>query len=281
MTGPVFLFGTGRSGTTYFQRLITMHTTTWMWGEHGGVLGPVISAVRNYEKSPVLRKVIAKTEVATDEWLVEQVVTRGFSLSWLNRFSSGTLREEIAQLLIRMFGSSVPAGWDNWGFKEILYGLHNDVPDVLLDIFPDAVVLFSFREPKETLLSMLRSWNGDLCQNDNRDVEEFRRAVQERINRIVTIMRYFIALRLERGRKITFVSPNEYGIEPREFLNAIGLAQRSNATPDQALVTNRGPATITERALEIVEGAWREASKDLEALYAQALSLSESDFGAN
>ena len=141
--------------------MITMHSSTWVWGEHQGILAPLIGSVRRFEKSEVLvrNKAIRKGEIATDEWLINQVATRGPSLSWLNRLHRGTLRSEVAELLVRMFGRTVPAGWANWGFKEILYGLSNDVPDILLDIFPDAVPLFCFREPKATLLSMLCAWD--------------------------------------------------------------------------------------------------------------------------
>ena len=91
----MFVFGTGQSGTTHFQRMITMHSSTWVWGEHQGILAPLSGSVRRFEKSEVLvrNKAIRKGKVATDGKMADKpVATRGPSLSWLNRLSSGTLR---------------------------------------------------------------------------------------------------------------------------------------------------------------------------------------------
>jgi len=41
---PIFLLGTGRSGTTLLQRIINSAEDVIIWGEHGGFLSQVSEA---------------------------------------------------------------------------------------------------------------------------------------------------------------------------------------------------------------------------------------------
>ena len=102
-----------------------------------------------------------------------------------------------------------------------------------------------------------------LYQNDQHDIEELRRVVRERLNRIKTIMGYFLSLRQERGRKIFFLSPEQFDLTADEFLDVVGLVRRTDSTPEQHVVTNRGPTAITDRARGTVEDMWREVSAEL------------------
>ena len=49
---PVFLVGTGRSGTTLVQRLLNSYSDTLIWGEHAGFLQQYSEAYNLLSKSP-------------------------------------------------------------------------------------------------------------------------------------------------------------------------------------------------------------------------------------
>ncbi len=137
--GPVFLFGTGRCGSTHLQRLISLNTTIWVWGEHDGFLNPLMRGLKAYEGSAALKRAVFDAALPdSDSVLVERVRSEAMILSWLNRIDRDTLRDELRRLIERMFSRGVPRGWTGWGFKEILYGGPEDTPALLLDMFPGA-----------------------------------------------------------------------------------------------------------------------------------------------
>jgi hypothetical protein len=277
MTCRVMVFGTGRCGSTYVQRLITTHSSTWIWGEHGGVLGSLIASVRTYEGNTQLRDVaFDRFDGMTDRFLVDQINEGAPTLSWLNRFSQDTLRREVAALLDRMFGGNLPAGWDDWGFKEILYGLNNDVPDILLDIFPGAHACFCFREPRETVESMLRAWSPELQSADVKPAK-IRNQVRERSSRIRILLNYFLDLRLQRGRPIIFLSEQMFKVGPEAILQLFGLEARLVPTVQSLHETNKGPKRLSDVVIKAVDDEWQEVGHELTTLYHRALELSQAD----
>src|SRR4051794_29192490 len=51
---PAFIFGTGRCGSTHLQRLISLRTDTWIWGEHDGFLNGFLRSFEQFTTSPPL-----------------------------------------------------------------------------------------------------------------------------------------------------------------------------------------------------------------------------------
>src|SRR5271169_3298385 len=155
---PVLIFGTGRCGSTHIQRLITLSTPCWIWGEHEGFLEPLLRSVSRYGESICLERTAFRSGSRNDDVLISNMALGSEGISWVNRFDRGWFRTEVSSLIDRMFRSDLTKGWTHWGFKEIRYGLHNNAPVVLLDLFPTATAVFTFREPKSTIESMIRAW---------------------------------------------------------------------------------------------------------------------------
>ena len=148
---PVFVFGTGRCGSTHLQRLISLSTCCWVWGEHDGFLGPLLESVDRCGTSLGLERNVFRTGLRSDDQLASDMYLGSERLSWLNRFDSEEFEGEVTSLFDRLFGSRLPNGWTEWGFKEILYGIDNNAPAILLKLFPSATTVFTFRDPKSTM----------------------------------------------------------------------------------------------------------------------------------
>jgi hypothetical protein len=275
---PIFIFGTGRCGSTHLQRLLTMSTRCWIWGEHGGFLEPLLEAIRTYETSEGLEKFVFGRAPRNDERLVSDMMAGVDMLSWVNEFDKDALRAEIISLIDRMFRSRVPKSWDQWGFKEIRYGLDNNTPSMLLNLFPDATSVFTFRDPKGTIESMIRTWAPGLL-DASLSVEELWKTYQICCNRWLTIIDYFLKHREQVDSRIIFVSSDKLNRPTQEILTTLGLSP-TRPSPDHLVTTNRGPAKISERARSIFDELFaRKASVCLD-IFARACALSDADFGA-
>src|SRR4051794_22048227 len=159
---PIFVFGTGRCGSTHLQRMITLATRCWVWGEHEGFLEPLLTSVRRYETSPRLKRFVFDRALRDEGQLIADMAAGSQMLSWLNLLDRKEFRTEVTSLIDRMFRSHVPEGWVDWGFKEIRYGLDNNSPEILSDLFPDSVRILTFRDPRTTVESMIRTWSPQL-----------------------------------------------------------------------------------------------------------------------
>jgi hypothetical protein len=273
--GPVFLFGTGRCGSTHLQRLISLNTEVWVWGEHDGFLNPLLRSLKFYETSPNMKRfVFDAPSPADDAALVAQVRGETAMLSWVNRIDVGTLRAELRGAIERMFASRLPRGWTGWGFKEVRYGGPDDVPAILLDMFPTASAAFSFREPAETISSMVRTWNPDMARNPARH-GEIRALFDFHAKRWLEAMVYFIALKRDRRLPVVFLDVASLSAPPARLLAALRLSPRPDRPVTPVPHTNRGPANIpdsAQRPLAECFAPWREQMTDL---YRAALDLCE------
>jgi hypothetical protein len=189
---PVFIFGTGRCGSTHIQRLITLSTCCWIWGEHGGFLEPLLASVSSYENSEGLEKfVFGRGAPRNEDQLIADITAGSDMLSWINELDKCGFRIEVKSLIDRMFRSRVPKGWKEWGFTEIRYGLDNDAPSMLLNIFEDATAVFTFRHRKITIESMIRTWSPDLLKDTptGQDLSRIYRICATRYSKII---KYFL-----------------------------------------------------------------------------------------
>jgi hypothetical protein len=206
MNAPIFVLGTGRCGSTHIQQLISIQTDCWIWGEHDGFLRSFLAAVKIFETSSALEEHVFHYN-PTEEELVNEMSGGTTAVSWLNTFNKGAAREALKTLILETFSVTVPAGWSKWGFKEILYGLDNDVPEQLLQLFPLGKIIYSFRDPVSTIQSMIRAWIPDNAYSATDDVR-LASDVQLFGDRWLKLMKYFIDLRSRQGSQVLFAPAN-------------------------------------------------------------------------
>lgn len=276
---PIFVFGTGRCGSTHLQRLITLSTRCWIWGEHEGFLEPLLAAVHKYETGERLKKFVFSRATRDEQQLITEVMAGADTLSWLNLFRENQFRAEVVSLIDRMFRSRIPEGWTDWGFKEIRYGLDNNSPEILLGLFPNATGIFTFREPRVTIESMLRTWSPRLMA-DAPNIEKMAKLYRSYLQRWTKVMQYFLDIDGRLPNRIIFVSTDKLNNSSEELLSALGLVSARSAPAGLAL-TNRGPSRLPEWASSKFEELFAEDASVCLDLFELACARSNASFNAH
>jgi hypothetical protein len=127
-------------------------------------LEPLLASVNRYETGQRLKRFVFGRASREEGQLIAEMASGSEMLSWLNLLDKDQLRAEVVLLIDRMFRSRIPEGWTDWGFKEIRYGLDNITPEILLSFFPDATGVFTFRDPRTTIETMVRTWSPKLMR---------------------------------------------------------------------------------------------------------------------
>lgn len=154
---PIFLLGTGRCGSTYWQRMLCSADDVWIWGEHEGILlsfAIMLSALGAKSQlskwSLDLNKIILTPDIEAGD------ATR---FAWNNGFDRNILLGHVVNFVTNLFKENLPAGKSRWGFKEIRYGHGSNVAEFLLELFPYGKVIITSRDARETIISSLVSWH--------------------------------------------------------------------------------------------------------------------------
>jgi hypothetical protein len=273
---PIFVFGTGRCGSTHIQRLITLSTCCWIWGEHEGFLAPLLESVRRYETSQGLDRNVFRGGPRSDDQLISDMSLGSERLSWLNRLDKGGFQPAVAALVDRMFRSRVPAGWTEWGFKEILYGLDNSAPETLLRLFPTATAVFTFRDPKSTIESMIKTWSPELLGGPP-SLEKLSEIYKIRMRRWRKIVSYFLTFRGSDIGRIVFLSSDKLSLPLIQILQVLRLSL-TRAMPEGLYVTNRGLNNWPQWASEKFDELFAADEPECRDLFARACAQSDADF---
>jgi hypothetical protein len=277
---PVFVFGTGRCGSTHIQRLITLSTSCWIWGEHNGFLQPLLDSISLYENSQILDRTAFNVDPPSDDQLIGDMAAGSERLSWLNRFDKDEFRTEIAALVDRMFRPGVPNGWTHWGFKEIRYGLDNDAPATLLSLFPTATAVFTFREPRNTIESMIREWEGLELLDSPQSLHALSEAYRNHVYIWKKIMEYFLTYRSNGKARIFFVSSDKLSQPPEVILQTLELPV-TRAIPRDLGITNLGPNRWPERTRIKFDELFAKDEGVCLDLFKRACIESDADFRAS
>lgn len=278
--GPVFIFGTGRCGSTHIQRVITLATCCWVWGEHEGFLGPLLESVSRYEKSERLDRNIFSIGPRSDAELISDMSSGSERLSWLNRLDKTEFRGEISVLVDRMFRSHVPKGWTQWGFKEIRYGLNNDAPEILLTLFPTATAIFTFRDPATTIQSMIRAWGKPGLLDDEASSSNISETYRNCTRIWKIVVRYFLEHKRNCGDKIHFMSEDKLSLPIAQILHALELPCERAISYDLK-VTNAGPRNWPLWASKQFDDLYSKDEAECRSLYKRACAESDADFGSS
>lgn len=149
MERPVFVLSSGRCGSTLLQRLLNSNPRFAIAGEHGGFLRALsasyFNAVRleafqkNVVQRPNSRKRFAKNIRAADQMV-----------AWENFFGEAEFQEAYRDFVRTLFCFD-PAL--RWGFKEIGYGVRDEVAEMLRALFAEARFIVLLRHPVDVVIS--------------------------------------------------------------------------------------------------------------------------------
>jgi hypothetical protein len=271
---PIFLYGTGRCASTYFQRLITLKTNAWIWGEHDGMLTPILGGYMQAKNSRLIEQLIfANSHASGDKELINNMTSERKMLSWLNNFTAEDLRTATAHYIKLLLASKLPEGWDEWGFKEIRYGNNNVVPELLFDVFPSSRAGFTFRDPEVTIDSMIRNWSDQFDTN-----KENPATMKEKIKNITTlwrnIMDYFLKLKDSERIDLVFLTIDSK-VSVESIFDKLNLTLRPNANEFYVGKTNIDTKVKTDVYNEIFRDSYNNHRSELNDYYMRAMEYAE------
>lgn len=251
--------------------MISLNTAVWVWGEHGGFLDDLLKGMAAYEGSSELSSLVFERQFPEeDTHLVELMRSDGLPV-WLNRLRRGDLRAELRGLIERLFSRGVPQGWTGWGFKEPRYGARNNAPAHLLDLFPEGIAAFIFREPSATFASGMRTWYPEQLQKDR--LGELPQFYQEEIvSWWLDTVKYFVDLKKARSSQIVMVEMQQLNRSPEAVLQSLGLPLRASCLVLPS-ITNRGPAAPSDFAEEAMASCFERWREETLSVYQTALAL--------
>jgi len=157
---PLFLLGTGRSGTTLIQRFINAHSDAIIWGEHIGFLESMADAYFLLKEHPSMHEYAYKNR-ASEEELDLYAFYKNPQLwqAWMNWFKPEDVDCFFRQFLEDMLCPKSVGTFQVWGFKEIRYGENTKVIDFLQALYPKAVFLCVVRESLNVIESQLTTFH--------------------------------------------------------------------------------------------------------------------------
>jgi hypothetical protein len=164
---PLFLLGSGRCGSTFWQTLLCRAPDTWIWGEHRGFLRLVLEARGRFLSAEGMlaegrRALAAGGGIGPDRFVRTDL---DWALAWANMMTPTVFDELVRGFIDASMRQGLPAGRTRWGFKEIRYGRTNDpTPTSLLDLFPGGTVIHTLRHPRASIESAMRAWHAPLLQ---------------------------------------------------------------------------------------------------------------------
>lgn len=157
---PVFLIGTGRSGTTLVQRLLNSYPDTMIWGEHAGYLDSVAKAYTILAKHPSMEEYSFSQNRELKGDLSAAVFKQPERWqAWNNWFAKTDVAEFFRIHLEEVFNAEKIGKHAYWGFKEIRYGIDDQVLEFLRELYPSAKFIFIVRNGLNTIESQLNTFH--------------------------------------------------------------------------------------------------------------------------
>jgi hypothetical protein len=242
-------------------------------------LEPLLASVSRYETGQRLKRFVFGRTSREEGQLIAEMASGSEMLSWLNLLDKDQFRAEVVLLIDRMFRSRIPEGWTDWGFKEIRYGLDNITPEILLSFFPDATGVFTFRDPRTTIESMVRTWSPKLMR-ESPNVEKLTNIYRSYTIRWQKVIKYFLDSDTLFGNRIVFISADKLDRSTEEILGALGLMP-AREIPTGLGVTNRGPRELPDWINSRFDELFAEEASVCLDLFARACARSDADFASH
>jgi len=175
---PLFIIGSGRSGTTLLQRILNSVEGVYIWGEHGGFLKSIANSYYKFETNFFLSNLESlKKGNENNLFFLKRLKNTEVWSAWTNFFKKEDIKR-IFRNFVKSFFLFKKEDINYYGFKEIRYGLaensllksNNDkVMDFLHDIFPEAKFIFIVRNPLDVIASQISVFK----KNDKKELMRF------------------------------------------------------------------------------------------------------------
>jgi hypothetical protein len=165
---PIFLLGTGRCGSTLLQKILNSVDNVAIYGEHGGFLKQIAAAYfLNLEDKMIEKYIMSQNAAGKDPLSVFQTLKNPQLWSaWTNWYNRETVRSNFRDFIESFFNPISLEQKVHWGFKEIRYGLDDQVPEMLADLYADGRFVFIVRHPVDVIASKISARASDGIEAD-------------------------------------------------------------------------------------------------------------------
>lgn len=150
---PIFILGSGRSGTTLLMKILNSKDSVMIYGEHGGFLEQIASAYFSALTDKTIKSHINESKRPEEILLAKYRPFIGYA--WLNWFGSENIKGSFKNFIESLFNPKKFHNTLHWGFKEIRYACNDKVLDMLVDIYPEAKFILLTRNPFDVIASQL------------------------------------------------------------------------------------------------------------------------------
>ena len=150
---PIFLLGSGRSGTTLLMKILNSVDHVILSGEHGGFLKQIADVYFFHFTDEEMKKRF-KNEEAPDALFTKKLEYK-IGYPWLHWYGKDTVKKNYKKFIESFFNPEMFSKKVCWGFKEIRYGINDQVMEMLIDLYPNARFIFINRDPIDVIASQL------------------------------------------------------------------------------------------------------------------------------
>lgn len=210
---PIVILSTGRAGSTLLQKLLNTHKELIIWGEHEGILNPLMRSWMTVSQS----KWLPETE-AKGSWLLEEIRPMNSSkwTAWDGSFSKRDFNTHMKGFLDKLFSEKVPENV-RWGFKEIRY-FKSEFIDFWSGLYPETQYILLMRNPIDSCLSFTTANASKNAATKNDFAGVMNKVVEKQIRPVFCFFREV----MERHENVSHPVIFEKLVEdPMRTLNAI------------------------------------------------------------
>lgn len=138
---PIFIASMGRSGSTLLQRVLNVHPSVTIWGEHAGFLSGILQSYA-LAREPNAEKNLTQG-FEHRNMVIGELSEKEVFKPWVSPFTPDDLEDGIRSMMTELFTAGLTPDI-RWGFKEIRY---TDVElRTLMSMFPQAQLVVLARD---------------------------------------------------------------------------------------------------------------------------------------
>jgi len=165
---PIFLLGTGRCGSTLLQKILNSVDNVVIYGEHGGFLIHIAEAYfLNLEDQKIEKYILSQNVEGEDPNSVsESLKDPQVWSAWTNWYNQETVKKNFRDFIESFFNPISLNQKVHWGFKEIRYGLHDRVLEMLAELYARGRFIFIVRNPADVVASKISARMSDGIKAD-------------------------------------------------------------------------------------------------------------------
>ena len=149
MDRPVFVLSSGRCGSTLLQRLLNSNPRFAIAGEHGGFLRSLSASYYYAQRLEAVQKNLFGRKNSRERF-AKNIRSSDKMVAWENFFGEEEFQQAYRDFIRSLFCFD-PAL--RWGFKEIGYGVRDEVAPMLRELFPEARFVVLLRHPLDVVIS--------------------------------------------------------------------------------------------------------------------------------